>query len=249
MLTHAAGKIATLVFGGRCFLCRGYAADAADSARVLCAACERPLAGAPEPRCPVCALASPGGQVCGRCLSGRPHFDETRCALDYRFPVDVLVQSLKFRGQLALAGLFGRLLHKELGPMSLLTPDLLLPVPLSDVRIRERGYNQSMEIARALGVEIARSSPYGSGPRLAPELCRRTRDTAPQADLPWKQRVMNLRDAFACERTVAGKSIAILDDVMTTGATLNEVAKALKAAGAVRVVNWVVARTPASSDR
>jgi len=237
------------LFAGRCFLCRGDAGDALDRAHILCGACERSLAGAAAPRCPVCALASRGNQVCGRCLRDRPHFDATRCALDYRFPVDVLVQSLKFRGELAIAGLFGRLLHRHVESVALLVPDFMLPVPLSAARMRERGYNQAMEIARALAAEFVRSAPDEGGPRLDADLCRRTRDTAPQADLPWKQRAMNLRAAFACEQPLAGKNIAVLDDVMTTGATLNEVAKTLKSAGAVRIVNWVVARTPAAGDQ
>lgn len=241
MLTHAAGKIATLVFGGRCFLCRGSAGDASDGAGILCAACERSLPAALKPQCPVCALASPRGQVCGRCLGNPPHFDATLCALEYRFPADVLVQALKFRGELSIAGFFGRLLLKRLDAAHTLAADCLTPVPLSSARLRERGFNQALEIARPLARE--------GDLRLEPELCRRTRDTVPQTDLPWKKRAQNLRGAFHCEQPIEGMSVAVLDDVMTTGATLNEVAKALKAAGARRVVNWVVARTPSAGGQ
>jgi predicted amidophosphoribosyltransferase len=108
-------------------------------------------------------------------------------------------------------------------------------VPLSARRLRERGYNQALEIAR----DIARATRT----RLELELCVRARDTPAQIDLPLAERAKNVRDAFHCPRLVAGARIAVLDDVMTTGATLDEIAATLKRAGAVHVENWVVART------
>ena len=90
------------LFGGVCFLCRGAASDA------LCSACDADLPRLSEPRCPCCALESPRGEICGRCLAERPHYDGTRAALAYQFPGDALVQALKFKGELALAGLLGR---------------------------------------------------------------------------------------------------------------------------------------------
>jgi predicted amidophosphoribosyltransferase len=106
---------------------------------------------------------------------------------------------------------------------------------LSARRLRERGYNQALEIGR----ELARARQA----RLAPELCERRRDTPAQAALPLAERAKNVRDAFHCPRFLEGAKIAVLDDVMTTGATLDELAQTLKRAGAARVVNWVVART------
>ncbi|MGH8705789.1 MAG: ComF family protein, partial [Burkholderiales bacterium] len=111
----------------------------------------------------------------------------------------------------------------------------IVPVPLAPARIAQRGYNQALEIAR----HVARAS----GARLAPELCARVRDTPAQSGLPWAERARNVRGAFLCPRLVEGMAVALLDDVMTTGATLDEIARTLKAAGAARVVNWVVART------
>jgi predicted amidophosphoribosyltransferase len=108
-------------------------------------------------------------------------------------------------------------------------------VPLSAERLRRRGYNQALEIARSVAAE--------TGARLAPETCQRTRDTSEQMELPIDERARNVRGAFECPRLVEGANVAVLDDVMTTGATLHEVATALKRAGAARVVNWVVART------
>ena len=111
----------------------------------------------------------------------------------------------------------------------------MLPVPLSAARLRERGYNQSMEIARTVVRTV--------GPKLQPWLCERSRDTLAQVDLPASDRVRNVRGAFRCPRPLDGIVVAVVDDVMTTGATLDEIAGALKRAGASRVVNWVAART------
>jgi ComF family protein len=219
--------IGRLLFGGSCFLCRG------KSEAMLCADCDADLPRLGAELCPRCALASPGGAVCGRCLAQPPAYDATHAALAYDFPCDVLVRALKFRGELALAPLLGGLLAARLGSAG---ARVLVPVPLSAARLRERGYNQALEIAR--GVAAA------TGARLAPELCLRERDTAAQMDLPLKERASNVRGAFRCPRLVAGASIAVLDDVMTTGATLEEIAVQLKKAGAARVENWVVARTP-----
>jgi len=228
MLGEAAGKLAQWIFGGTCLLCRGAAAK-----EMLCAACDTDLPRLDEPLCPRCALPSPQGAECGRCLARPPHFDATIAALAYRFPADVLVRALKFRGELALAALFARLLARRIGPGR--PASCLVPVPVSAERLRARGFNQALEIAR----HVARAT----GTRLAPELCERARHTPPQTDLPWEERGSNVRGAFRAPRALDGATIAVLDDVMTTGATLDEVAATLKRAGASYVVNWVAART------
>jgi len=231
MLAQTGRRLAHLLFGGSCFLCRGAAED------ILCAACDADLPRLGPGPCPRCALDSPAGAVCGRCLAKPPHYDATFAALAYRFPADVLVQALKFRGELALASLFGRLLAEKLAGSDRV--DCLVPVPLSTHRLRERGFNQALEIAR----HVAREAGRTSGSRLAPELCERTRDTPAQLGLPPAERARNVRGAFHCPRLIEGATVAVLDDVMTTGATLDEIAATLKKAGAARVVNWVVART------
>jgi ComF family protein len=218
--------IAARLFGGSCFLCRGAARD------ILCAQCDADLPRLDAALCPRCALASPGGAVCGRCLTHPPPYDATIAALAYRFPADVLVQALKFRGELALAPLLGDLLASRASGKGV---DLLVPVPLAPRRLRERGYNQALEIARRVAAV--------AGLRLAPEACRRTRETSEQMGLALDERERNVRGAFDCPQLVGGATVAVVDDVMTTGATLAEVAAALKRAGAARVINWVVART------
>jgi ComF family protein len=215
------------MFGGTCFLCRGEARG------LLCEACDADLPRLPAPRCPCCALASPDGAVCGRCLAHAPRYDATAAALSYAFPTDALIHALKFRGELSLAAFLAGFVRGEISAGERI--DCVVPVPLSAARLRERGYNQAVELARPLA-QAARAT-------LELALCERTRDAPPQSELPWAERSRNVRGAFRCSRSLAGMSIAVVDDVMTTGATLDEIASTLKAAGAHRVVNWVVART------
>jgi ComF family protein len=219
--------LSNLLFGGSCFLCRGAARG------ILCPACDADLPRLAGTLCPRCALPSPGAAVCGRCLADAPHYDATVAALAYRFPADTLVHALKFHSQLALAPLLGDLLLKCIPAGERV--DCVLPVPLSRERLRERGYNQAAEIARRVAKERR--------VRLELTVIIRERNTLAQSDLPWSDRARNVRGAFRCERSLDGAAIAVVDDVMTTGATLAELAATLKRAGAARVVNWVVART------
>jgi ComF family protein len=234
MLSRTANALASHLFGGSCYLCRG----SAPAASLLCAACDLDLPRLAAPVCPRCALASPEGEVCGRCLAHPPAYDATIAALSYSFPADVLVHALKYRGELALAPLFARLLAAEASRRERV--DFLVPVPLSARRLARRGYNQATEIARPLAAVLDVT--------LAPRLCERSRDTPAQSELPWAARARNVRGAFRCPSALEGATVAVLDDVMTTGATLQETALALKRAGAARVVNWVVARTPPPRD-
>lgn len=217
-------RLASLLFGGSCFLCRGAAAH------LLCPACAADLPRLAPPLCPRCALPSPGGATCGRCLAEAPHYDATVAALAYAFPADALVHALKFGGELALAPLLATLLGENIPRQA--PVDFCIPVPLSPERLRTRGYNQAAEIARHLG----RGRLLVSG-------CERSRDTAPQLELPFAARRRNVKGCFVVRADVEGAAVAVVDDVMTTGATLDEMARTLKAAGASRVVNWVLART------
>jgi ComF family protein len=234
MLSRTANALASHLFGGTCYLCRG----SAPAESLLCAACDLDLPRLDEPACPRCALASPGGEVCGRCLAHPPAYDATVAALSYRFPADALVHALKYRGELALAPLFARLLAAKIAHGERV--NYLVPVPLSARRLAQRGYNQAVEIARPLAAALDVA--------LVPRLCVRSRDTPAQSELPWAARARNVSGAFRCPSELDGAIVAVLDDVMTTGATLQETALALKRAGAARVVNWVVARTPPPRD-
>jgi ComF family protein len=180
-------------------------------------------------------------QQCGECLQQVRAFDATVVASDYAAPVDHLVLALKFGNRLALAPLFARLMHEALQRETTTSvPDLLTVVPLGDMRLAERGFNQALEIGRPLAQALAVP--------LAPRLLARTRDTLMQAQLHPAERHRNVRHAFALQQDmvgqVRGKHVGVIDDVMTTGETLNEIAATLKRHGAVRVTNLVFARTP-----
>jgi ComF family protein len=207
--------------GEDCLLC-----GAETAPELLCPACIAELPALPR-SCPRCALPSPAGAVCGSCLNHPPHFDATLALWRYEFPCDGLVQALKYRAWLALAGFFARSLAARPVP----EVDLIVPMPLHPKRLAERGFNQALEIARHLGRPIA------------PRGVLRVKHTPPQTELPYEERAKNVRGAFLCKLDLSGASVAVLDDVMTTGATLNELARALKRAGAARVENLVIART------
>ena len=209
-----------------CLLCVGPSAGA-----LLCAPCNADLPRLTSAHCDTCALPITEGTRCGACLTNPPAYDHVCAPFTYAFPADALVQALKYRSMLAIAPLFGNAIAACLDEH----PDVIIPMPLAAARLRERGFNQAQEIAR----HVANIS----GIKLLPRACRKVRDTAPQAALPWKERAKNVRKAFVCDEDFTGKHVAIVDDVTTTGATLNELARNLKKAGAARVTGLVVART------
>jgi ComF family protein len=200
---------------------------------MLCAGCARDLPWRSGPKCPICAVPTGTGSACGQCLKSPPAFDATHAVLEYRFPVNAVLQRYKYSGLLAVSELMGQLLARNLQAASL--PELLIPMPLHPTRLQERGFNQATELARV--VAKALDIP------LSTQLCSRTRPTQPQTGLAFKERKRNMRGVFACSQSLAGKHVALLDDVMTTGASLDALARAVKDAGAARVDCWVIART------
>ena len=216
-----------------------------DSADALCSGCRQQYFVRHRERCPQCAtpVAAPGPAArCGACLKNPPAFDATLVATDYAPPMDQLVLALKFGSRLALAPLFARLLRDALLSAQMKTmplPALLAVVPLSPQRLAERGFNQALEIAKPLARTL--------GIALEPQALRRVRNTQAQAMLHPDERRKNIRNAFtvapqAIER-IRGQHLGIVDDVITTGETLNELAATLKRFGASRVTNLVFART------
>ena len=225
-LARAAGGCAAALLPQDCFLCAAPSGD-----NLLCPACEASLPRLTGERCPVCALPTPAANTCGACQTRPPHFDATQAAFRYEFPVDSLIHSLKYAHRLAAADFLGKVLAR---PAARFAADLIVPVPLATPRLAERGFNQALEIARPLA--------RATGAPLEIRHIHRHRDTTPQAGLPWKERAKNIRHAFECELDLTGKTVLVVDDVMTTGATLDELARTLKAHGAARVENRVVAR-------
>lgn len=212
----------------QCVLCAAGTGD-----HWLCAACAGDLPWHDGAACPVCALPAGTAAVCGECLRHPPAFDATFALLDYRFPVDALLQRYKYSGLLAVAGLMGTLLSARV--QNLPRPDIIIPMPLHPTRLKERGFNQSTEIARTVARQL--------GIPLASRTCSRIRPTQPQAGLSPQERARNLRGAFACAQDLSGQHIVLLDDVMTTATSLDALARTVKNAGAARVDCWVIART------
>jgi ComF family protein len=209
-----------------CVLC-----DAAE-ADVVCAPCRASLPCAAT-YCPSCAAPNHVA-ICGACLRDKPQFDATLAAYQYQFPLDRLVQSFKFSANLALVDFFSDALARQVKHSGMLMPDMIVALPLANKRLASRGFNQSALIAdvvgRLLNIKVAHSAML------------RIRETPPQAGLSRALRLKNIKGAFDCAGNVDGKHIAVIDDVMTTGATLSEAAKVLKRAGAIKVDAWVLAR-------
>lgn len=228
---------------GQCAVCRTW------SHQTICADCLA-LYARPQPRCWTCAARLPLALVgrarpqCGRCLRDPPPLDRTVAALDYRFPWDGLLQHFKYHQALELRESLLERLNSALSAAEVVAPDWLLPVPLSAERLRERGYNQSYELAKALARR--------RGLRCEPELLLRLRHNERQAGLKLQARAANVRGVFAVEPLHAarlrGSSVALLDDVMTSGATLYELAHVLVQAGVMSVQAWVISRTPEPGD-
>jgi ComF family protein len=233
---HILSRLSGLI-PNACVLC------GATGSESVCAGCHTQCFSETPPRCMQCAARLPHAaddMRCGDCLKRPPAFDATFVATDYAAPVDQLVLGLKFGNRLALAPAFARLLRDAmLMSRHAALPSMLTAVPVGAQRLAERGFNQALEIARPLSKTL--------GIPLDAKLLVRVHETKAQTLLHPDERQQNVRHAFvvpaeAIDR-VQGQHIGIVDDVITTGATLNEIAATLKRFGAARVTNIVFART------
>ncbi|MDH5479697.1 MAG: ComF family protein [Nitrosomonas sp.] len=204
----------------------------------FCNACYHKLPLLPDHHCSICLRPVTTPHLCGACIANPPKFTRTIAALRYTFPVDALIHALKYQANLAIAPILANLLCQHINPSQL--PDLIIPMPLHPKRLKERGFNQALELSRYIADQY-------NIPLLFDD-CRRIKHTAPQTGLPWKSRQKNIRNAFACNIELSGRHIAVVDDVMTTGATLNELAKVLHKKGATEISNWVVSRALADHN-
>lgn len=205
-------------------LCRGCAAELPWN-RHCCARCALPLDGAGDAR-----------TLCGPCQRHAPSYERCIAPLRYATPLSTLVGAAKFRGRLNAARLLGQLLAESVRLIGDPMPEVLVPVPLHRARLGERGYNQALEIARVLGQVLALPVDQGC--------CQRSLATLPQAGLDERSRRRNIRGAFSARSPLGWRHLAILDDVVTTGSTVEELARVLHRAGAERIDIWAVARTP-----
>lgn len=216
-----------------CLLC----GQRSDLCRDLCAACAADLVRN-RVCCPRCALPlQMPAPLCGECLQREPPFVATSAPFIYGQPLDLLMTRFKFGRSLAAGRVLSGLWIGALREVSPIKPMLLIPVPLHASRLRDRGYNQALELARPLARALAIP--------LRHDALLRIRATPAQANLNAKARRRNLRGAFSIVNNAAlPEHVAVIDDVMTTGATLRECARVLKRAGVARVDVWALARAP-----
>lgn len=222
----------SLLFPSQCRLC----GVATGTVLRLCPQC---LADSPWIRnaCIQCSTPLPAhasDSRCGHCQKQPPAFNTTTALFHYQPPVDYLIKQLKFANELGLIPLLSALMSARLKTRAAPLPSLLVPVPLHHARLRERGFNQATELARRVGRELGIRSDH--------RLCKRNRDTRPQSLLSPNARRLNLRNAFSVQERRVARHVAIIDDVMTTGHTGNELARVLKRAGAEHIEVWVIAR-------
>ena len=217
----------------QCAVCGAWPAEP------LCADCLGRYA-MPLPRCPRCALpvAAPA-RPCGACLREPPPLQSCLAAVSYDYPWSDLIARYKFGADPGWALVLAPLMHRTAGAaQALRQADLVLPVPLSRERLRQRGFNQALELARQLAPQQTRA-----------DVLLRARDTPAQSTLPREQRLRNMRGAFTLApeqgAAVRARRVLLIDDVMTTGATLHAAAHVLLAAGATAVDALVLARAAA----
>ena len=204
------------LLGHSCLLCHAPAGRSA-----LCIACQNDLPELATYHCPCCAEPTAFGERCGRCLVHPPSYRTCHALYHYAFPIDRLIQEFKYGHQLAVGQFFGSRLAEQLPQMHF---DQIMPLPLHPNRLAARGFNQSVEIARPIARHLR--CP------ISLETLIRQRETESQAVLPLKARTSNVRGAFACTQDLSGRHILLVDDVMTSGATLEEAARTLTLHGA-----------------
>lgn len=229
--------LAQALWPPNCILCGG----AGDSGIDLCGDCAADLPRN-EPACVVCAEPLPGvsaARVCGACLADPPPFCSSFVPFRYGYPLDHLVQGLKFRNELVCGRVLGELFARCLLARPEPLPEAIVPVPLAPRRYRQRGYNQASELALAVR--------RVTGVAVNSAVAVRRRETVEQAGLDRKARRRNVRDVFAVVTPLRARHVAILDDVVTTGSTVRELAQVLRRAGAEQIAVWAVARTQATT--
>ncbi len=213
-----------------CLLC----GNESDNGLGLCSGCiyDLPLN---RTSCPVCALPTANASACASCLNNKkPLFNKSVALFRYQYPVNLIIQNMKFNSDLVAAKCLGQLLARKILEKGGTMPECIVPIPLHPSRLRQRGYNQALEIARPVSRVL--------GLPIDLKICKRHRRTKSQTALTEKQRKQNVRNAFSMTGKSYYRHIAIVDDVMTTGSTIIELAKLLAGAGTIKIDIWVCAR-------
>ncbi|MDH5435281.1 MAG: ComF family protein [Gammaproteobacteria bacterium] len=220
-----------------CLLCE----TRIDSGQTLCPPCLESLPYNHSVTCHYCALPldNPASTACGHCQLNPPAWDFVLSAFRYSHPIDKLVQAMKFREKLDIAYLLGTLMYSVIKNHYFLQrrslPELIIPVPLHTSRLRERGFNQALELARPLSQHFA--IPIDA------KNCLRTVATTPQSLLSGDDRSRNLKNVFHVKQTLSAQHVVIIDDVMTTGHTIDEITRTLRKSGVQQIDVWLCGRT------
>lgn len=227
-LAYRSREVLDQLWPQHCFVCGERA-----GLELVCTECTPLLKRLPSGLCPCCALPTPvAGLHCGRCQRKPPWFDSSLAVFVYAHPLREMVLALKHGQGFGLIDWMGASLAEI---ASSLKPDCVLPMPLHPARMALRGFNQSNELARCVARKL--------GVRMRAETVLREMDTPHLAGLRGRERLRAVRGAFRCVESLSGQHVLVVDDVMTSGATLNELARTLKQSGAARVTNLVLART------
>lgn len=234
MVYNWINKLQIQVYPAVCVLCGSKGEQNLD----LCKPCQTHLPRNLNP-CSCCAQPLPvrnSSQLCGQCSRQRPPFQRVYAPFLYQPPVDHLIQAHKFRQQLANGRLLGKLLADYLLEQNYEPPQLILPVPLQQQQLQQRGFNQSAELTRQLAAELKL--------KWSSRLLHKIRRTQPQHGLDQKQRMKNLRHCFEFYNRKNLHRVALVDDVVTTGSTASEITRTLNQQGVEQVQIWALARTP-----
>jgi len=238
VINNCINLIQSSLFPSACLLC----GQLTHRHTAICAPCENDL---PHNQncCSCCAIPLPSveQEICAQCQKQPPAFDRSYIPLRYTSPVSDFVQQFKFNNNLVTGKLLADLFSGSVLHASLSLPEALIPVPLYPARTRQRGFNQALWLARKIGRKLNIGIDHN--------LVKRVRNTAPQHELKHKERLANLNNAFACSSLAEYQSVAIIDDVVTTGTTVNSIASLLKKHGIKEVHVWAIARTVTGKKR
>lgn len=228
-------NIQSWLFPPVCIVCGSQVDKSGGEGKDLCPGCQADLPWQKN-ACFRCALPlhGTGDDVCGRCQNDPPGYDHTCSAFHYAHPVDRLIQDLKFHHKLTAARLLGDIMADRLAQRTQPRPERIIPVPLHPARLHERGYNQALELARPVARKLGVPLDYRS--------VQRSRATPAQSDLPAEDRHRNVKGAFTVTQGFHARHVAIIDDVMTTGSTVEELAITLRKTGVEIIEVWVCAR-------
>lgn len=217
-----------------CVICRLPSKNHLD----LCLQCEQDLPYAKK-SCTLCGtklVEEENTKVCGSCLTNPPPWHQLKSLLYYQPPIDRLITGLKFHDKLIYANLLGRLFGAKLQQeYSHTKPEAIIPVPLHPLRLQERGFNQALELARPIAKILGVKIDYN--------YCKRIKYTEPQSNLSANKRINNTKKSFAVPKKAAYQHVAILDDVITTGSTMQELCKTIRKAGVKKIDVWCLAKT------